>query len=61
MAKKTVKKETKKEVVIITALETQVLRLTAELKAQARDIYELNKRIDDIVNAHEKCKSLKNL
>ena len=67
MAKKKVKKETKpvekkeKEVAITTSSDTQILRLTCELKEQAKDIYELNQRIDRIVDAHEKCKSLRKL
>ena len=73
MAKKKIKKEIDDNftitssgnnhscVVIETAADTQILKLTHELKAQAEDIYKLNQRIDRIVIAHNKCKSLKGL
>ncbi len=73
MAKKQVEKKVTKDVT--TSIETQVLKLTCEVKAQAElilqlteeagvreiEIIKLNQRIDKIVIAHTKCKSLKGL
>ncbi len=59
MAKKTEKKTAK--VNIITSRDVHILKLTNEVKAQAENIFELNQRIDSIINAHEQCKRLKGL
>lgn len=60
MAIKLIKKtEKKKEKDIAISLETQVLRLTNELAAQAKDLYETNQRIDRIVDALGKSKNVK--
>ncbi len=50
----------KKEVVTISP-DTQILRLTSEVKSQAEDIHSLNQRIDKIIEMHEKCKSLRGI
>ena len=48
------KKEKTEKVIIKTSADTQILKLTCELKAQAKDIYKLNQRIDKIIEAQEK-------
>ncbi len=63
MAKKKVKKAAKKKVVkkdivITTSSDTQILKLTNEVKAQAKDIYNLNQRIDNLILAISKSKKV---
>ncbi len=59
MAKKKVEKKVSKDITISS--DTQILRLTHEIKSQAEDISKLEQRIDRIVIAHTKCKSLKGM
>ena len=54
------KKETKK-VDVTTSVDTQVLKLAGEIKAQAMDICNLSNRIDRIVTALGKSKSVRGM
>ncbi len=57
--KKTVKKKTASEEVCNS--ETEVARLDSLIEHLAQSIHNINARIEHIIDAHEKCKSLKGL